>query len=459
MNRWIPLHLLGALALCMLAPAARASTLMALDVPALTRGSELVIHGRVVRATSHPLEGTGRIVTGVEVMVDEVLVGSVASSSVQVTLPGGTVGDLRQHVSGAPELAPGEEVVLFLAPGTEGLRVVGLAQGAFRIQRSEEGQKVTATAVLPEDLRLVEPLSLQPVPGMSRTMDLQDLRARVLAAARDAALPAPRSTSLQVRQTQTSVPPYSRSRAPASESAPDGRCLWWQEGSTLTFRQQQCMPGEADCAARQEAVRLALRSWDDVLAECASLRISEGSATASRQVGYVQNGENENIVVLRDRACTQEGDSSQGEDCWRYAAETLGLTTVTFQARSGQVLDADVELNAVAFASPAEARDLQGTVTHELGHALGLDHSADARSTMYPTSTPDQRLIDEGSRQAMCTIYPRGAPAVHCGTQEPEESRQPLGPWGCSAAGGGEFLLSGLVALLALRRRRRENVG
>lgn len=456
MTRRIALHPLWALALCLLVPAAaRASTVMALDVPALTRGSEQVIHGRVLQATSHPLPGTGRIVTRVEVSVDEALVGAVASPSVQVTLPGGTVGDLRQHVSGAPELAPGEEVVLFLARGTEGLRVVGLAQGAFRIQRSEEGRTVSATAVLPEELRLVDPLSLQPVTGTSRTMDLEDLRAQVLAAAREAASPAPRSTSLQVHQTQTSIPPYSRSRAPASESAPDGRCVWWREDRTLTFRQQQCMAGEADCAARQEAVRLALRSWDDVLAECTSLRLSEGPVTASRQVGYVQNGENENILVLRDRACTQEG----GEDCWRYAAETLGLTTVTFQLRSGEVLDADVELNAVAFASPAEARDLQGTVTHELGHALGLDHSADARSTMYPMSTPDQRLIDEGSRLAMCTIYPRGAAAVHCVTPEPDEP--PLGSRGCSAAGGGSpFLLCWLVAaVLSSRRGKKENVG
>ncbi|KFA87001.1 hypothetical protein [Archangium violaceum] len=47
MRHGIPLHLLWALALCLLAPAAaRASTVMALDVPALTRGSELVIRGR-----------------------------------------------------------------------------------------------------------------------------------------------------------------------------------------------------------------------------------------------------------------------------------------------------------------------------------------------------------------------------------------------------------------------------
>jgi hypothetical protein len=456
MSRWIPLHLLWALTLCLLAPSARASTVMALDVPALTRSSEQVLQGRVLRATSHPLQGTGRIVTEVDVAVDEVLVGPGAPASVRVTLPGGTAGALRQHVSGAPELAPGEEVVLFLAHGTEGLRVVGLAQGVFRVQRSEDGRKVLATSVLPEALRLVEPLLLQPVPGTARTMDLQELRARVLVAAGGASPPAPRSPSLQTLSLQTSAPAYSRSRTQPGEGAAEGHCLWWQGGSTLTFHQQQCMPGEADCAARQMAVGLALRSWDDVLAECASLRISEGAATASRQVGYVLNGANENLLVLRDRSCTQPED----EDCWRYAAETLALTTVTFHLRTGQVLDADVELNAVAFASPAEARDLQGTVTHELGHALGLDHTADSRSTMYPTATPDQRFIDEGSRQAMCTIYPRGAPAVDCVAREPGSEPLPPDSLGCNAgSGGGGFMLSGLVALLLLRRGKRENAG
>ncbi|WNG44229.1 matrixin family metalloprotease [Archangium minus] len=456
--RCMTLHLFGALVLCLLPPVARASTLMALDVPALTRGSDLVVHGRVVRATSRQVQGTGRIVTDVEVTADEVLRGSAERSSVHVVLPGGTVGDLRQHISGAPELVSGEEVVLFLARGTEGLRVVGLAQGAFHVQRSQEGRKVLARAELPEALRLVDPLSLQPVPTEARTMDIQALRAQVLGVGRDAAPPAPRSMQLPALDEPTSPPPAVRTRGFPTENAPEGHCLWWQGGSSLTFHQQQCMPGEPDCAARQQSVGRALLAWDDILVGCTSLRISDGPATASRQVGYVIEGANENIILLRDRTCSQPGDAGS-EDCWQHSAETLALTTTTYKGRTGQILDADIEINAVAVFSQADVLDLQGVVTHEVGHALGLDHSPDTRSTMFPTypSREDSlSVIDEGSRQAMCTIYPPGAPAVDCVAAEPELKAQPEEPWGCSAAtGGGGPLMFSMVALWALRRRSR----
>ncbi|QRN95239.1 matrixin family metalloprotease [Archangium violaceum] len=446
---WV--HLLGALALCMLSPVARASTSLALDVPALTRSSELVVHGRVLRTTSRQVQDTGRIVTDVEVSVTEFLRGSAARSSLHVVLPGGIVGDLRQDVSGAPELAPGEEVVLFLSHGTEGPRVVGLAQGAFRVHRSENGREVLASAVLPEALRLVDPLSLQPVPTQARTMALQVLREQVRGGVHDTASPA--------LDEPTSPPPFVRTRTPPTESAPEGHCLWWPGGSTLTFHQQQCMSGEPDCTARQASVGLALQGWDEILAGCTSLRLSEGPVTASRQVGYVPSGPNENIILLRDRACTQP----ESEDCWRHGTETLAMTTSTFRMRSGEVLDTDIELNAVAFFSQTPTVDLQGAVTHELGHALGLAHSPDSRSTMYPhyQGQGSSSAIDEGSRQAMCSIYPPGAPAVDCVEAEPELRQLTSKPQGCSAApgAGAGALLLGLVTLLAPRRRRPENGG
>ena len=53
---------------------------------------------------------------------------------------GGVAGGIRQSVSGAPELKPGQEYVLFLWTSRSGLtQVIGLSQGLFQL--SEEGSE------------------------------------------------------------------------------------------------------------------------------------------------------------------------------------------------------------------------------------------------------------------------------------------------------------------------------
>jgi Matrixin len=450
---WHALHLSWMLALCLSASVAWSATAISMDVPALTRASDQVVHGQVLRTHPHWSPRTGRILTEVELSVVESLKGPMEPRIVNVLLPGGTVGDVHQRISGAPRLEPGEEVIAFLRRGAGGPRIVGLSQGIFRVVRPDNGGGARAMAVLSEDLRLLDPVSLQPVPSVSRTMGLQLLRAQVLAADGGTASAAS-SSSRTLRALDTTPPPYVRSRVP-STSPEGGRCLWWPGGSTITFQQQQCMASEPNCAARQQAVQLALRSWDDVLTSCASLRLVDGPATASWRVGYELNGPNENLIAVRGRGCSQQGET----DCWEHGAETAGLTTATFSVSTGQILDADIELNGVYLYS-LEDPDFQGTMTHELGHALGLDHSPDARSTMYasnPPGHPSLRLIDEGSRQAMCTAYPAGQPAFDCvGSAEPVKPAPGDAASGCSAAAGSAGpVIFGLLMLRVLRRRSR----
>ena len=55
-------------------------------------------------------------------------------------MPGGVVNGIRQSVTGAPELKPGQEYVLFLWTSRSGLtQVIGLSQGLFKV--SEEGSE------------------------------------------------------------------------------------------------------------------------------------------------------------------------------------------------------------------------------------------------------------------------------------------------------------------------------
>lgn len=136
------------------------------------------------------------------------------------------------------------------------------------------------------------------------------------------------------------------------------------------------------------------------------------------------------------------------EESWKGPANALAVTTVFKSKTTGEIVDADMEINAVSFAwadlvaDPAQASsgavDFQNTVTHKLGHVIGLAHncystsdgpaplvdntgnpepgcgSADtpasvADATMYPVvalSDTDRRTLSPDDVQAACDIYP-----------------------------------------------------
>ncbi|MHB8873799.1 MAG: hypothetical protein ACYC8T_08955, partial [Myxococcaceae bacterium] len=124
--------------------AAGATTLLAMDVPALARGADAIVRGSVVGVTSRWTGDHQRIVTEVQIEVADRLKGT-APQIVTVVQPGGVVGDIGQRVSGLASFAEGEEVVVFLERRAGGTFLVeGMAQGKFRVERSSDGKAAYA---------------------------------------------------------------------------------------------------------------------------------------------------------------------------------------------------------------------------------------------------------------------------------------------------------------------------
>jgi hypothetical protein len=117
---------------------------------------------------------------------------------------------------------------------------------------------------------------------------------------------------------------------------------------------------------------------------------------------------NANVVVFRNP--------------WPYvgAANAIGLTTTRFDTESGDLWDADIEINgadeALSIGDPIAGDDLLSVLTHEAGHFLGLSHSPDQSATMKAVYNPRSdgaafRSLADDDIAGICTIYPPGRKA------------------------------------------------
>ncbi|MEO6601195.1 MAG: matrixin family metalloprotease [Polyangiaceae bacterium] len=160
---------------------------------------------------------------------------------------------------------------------------------------------------------------------------------------------------------------------------------------------------------------------------------------------YNQSEPNANVITFHDST-------------WPYAesgAETLALTTVYFNPDTGEIYDANVEINSnLQTFALSEAHyptvDLNAVLTHELGHFLGLSHSSIPSATMFANYDEGMKTLEADDVAAICASLPPGRDTVDtdlprhgfstdCGVPEkgccsstiggPSPSGQRLGLW------------------------------
>lgn len=300
-----------------------------------------------------------------------------------------------------------------------------------------------------------------------------------------------------------------------------GLCLWWSTRQvhyavndfTVDPAGSVCSsspspPGGA--AAAMAAVRTSFTTWTGA-GGCTDIQTVDDGATPSTATGL----DCQNLVVFRRGPCgdlVPPGDPcrlwdvngsstvncADKHNCWdaddpAHASDrVIALTTVSYVAGTGEIVDADMELNAWDGGGPSPpgfyftcvdppaptcsqvpggagciSTDVQNVVTHEAGHVLGLAHSSDPTATMYASSiegettkrtlAPDDIQTAQGG--GICDVYPAGLATSVCfgsgavATRAPSTCEQPSSGCGCGTVGVDGWL--GLAALaLTLRGLR-----
>jgi len=274
---------------------------------------------------------------------------------------------------------------------------------------------------------------------------------------------------------------FSRSTVPTGPLEADGPCLFWR-ARTVPFVLNEAGSASAGSNSSLEAARASFRTWTQP--SCTDFRFEEQPVTSSVEVGFDQNhpSANTNLVVWREVACSEvvpsddpcleEGGCNNLYNCWEHSPATIGVTTTTFSNRTGEIFDADIEMNGAYFdfstvdmpvcprSGPTTqpptcvATDIENTLVHEIGHVIGLDHVLNLPSaTMYLSAQygeTDKRTLEEDDIEGVCSIYPAGAPTVTC-VQEEVDAK---GGCACSSAPDSAWWLGALWALVLVRRRR-----
>lgn len=174
--------------------------------------------------------------------------------------------------------------------------------------------------------------------------------------------------------------------------------LWMRD--CVGFTVQEDGSDEIDIKTTRKILAQSFATWES--ADCGAggpgIHVMDMGTVECDHVEYEPNAGNANILIFRDRGWEENG------------FDKLALTTVNFDKETGEIWNADIEVNTDDYdfiqSDGGGEYDLLAVLTHEAGHFLGISHTDDAQATMFYSYAEGMVDLSEDDVLAICDMYP-----------------------------------------------------
>ncbi|HSO74954.1 MAG TPA: matrixin family metalloprotease [Blastocatellia bacterium] len=375
--------------------------------------SRAIVTGRVMEVSTELDASKGVVFTYVRLMVETVLKGQIFESEVVLRELGGETSEFGTMIYGMPRFEEGQDVFLYLNTWPDGsLRVHQGFLGKFNVTRSG---LTGLLEIARQDEGSSVHIKRSSVGAVTDRSDLEAYSARIISLVK-----ANTQRGERFEQTHYSdipvltVPPGFDKEREFGKIRPQwallnpARPLRWFEPDSNGDVVFYVNPASAPKWDYQDDIRQALNAWSSA----AGVKMRAILAGTTSGCG-AQTTDGKNSISFNN--C--DGFFAPSSGCSgllavggivRYSTkDTKTVNGMTFY----RGIEANVSFNPFALCNFVNRCQLQESLTHEIGHALGLGHSSDSNATMNAFAHFDGRCasVDVDDTTGITRVYPGGS--------------------------------------------------
>ena len=170
-------------------------------------------------------------------------------------------------------------------------------------------------------------------------------------------------------------------------------------GASVPYKVNTTLSADLPDRACLDAIHEGFQAWTEI--SCSYIAWTEEGRTSNTAWGV---DDQENVVSWR-------------ESSWDDSATALAITSSIFNFQG--FIDTDIKFNGfhhtwAIVGEIGSGSDVESVTAHEVGHAIGLDHSSVSSATMWPSTGSNEtsgRTLAQDDIDGACALYPSGGEA------------------------------------------------